>query len=164
MSESVTVSIDGHVAVVTLNRPDKANAVSMEMFDALGDVGERLAAERSVRAVVLQGAGGNFCAGIDVAVFAQDDVGIDASWLAPGDRSPANRFQRAAYVWRELPAPVICAINGVAYGAGLQISLGADIRYAAADVQAWFGWDRKGIVVRGKDVQGNWRNAPSPSL
>ena len=135
MSETVTVSIDGHLAVVTLNRPDKANAVSMEMFDALGDAGERLAAEPSVRAVVLQGAGTNFCAGIDVNIFASDDLVIDADSLAPGKRSPANRFQRSAYVWRELPVPVICAITGIAYGAGLQIALGADLRYAAPNAQ-----------------------------
>jgi len=135
MSESVTVSIDGHLAVVTLNRPDKANAVSLEMFDALGDAGEQLAADPTIRAVVLQGAGDNFCAGIDVSIFGQDDAVIDAESMAPGGRSPANRFQRAAYVWRELPVPVICAITGVAYGAGLQIALGADLRYATADVR-----------------------------
>lgn len=135
MSETVSVSIDGRLAVVTLNRPDKANAVSMEMFDALGDAGERLAADRTIRAVVLQGAGVNFCAGIDVSIFAQDETVIDAKSMAPGGRSPANRFQRAAYVWRELPVPVVCAITGVAYGAGLQIALGADLRYATADAK-----------------------------
>jgi enoyl-CoA hydratase/carnithine racemase len=146
MSESVTVSIDGHVAVVTLNRPNKANAVSMEMFDALGDAGETLAAERSVRAVVLQGAGTNFCAGIDVSIFAQQDLVIDADSLAPWGQSPANRFQRAAYVWRELPVPVICAITGIAYGAGLQIALGADLRYAAPDAQLSIMETRWGLI------------------
>jgi len=135
MSDSVNVSIDGHLAVVTLNRPDKANAVSLEMFDALGDAGERLARDASIRAVVVKGAGANFCAGIDVSVFGRDEVAIDANSLAPGEQSPANRFQRAAYVWREIPAPVICAITGVAFGAGLQIALGADLRYATPDAQ-----------------------------
>jgi len=135
MSESVNVSIDGHLAVVTLNRPDKANAVSLEMFDALGDAGETLARDASIRAVVVKGAGANFCAGIDVSIFGQDEVVIDAKSLAPGGQSPANRFQRAAYVWRELPVPVICAITGVAFGAGLQIALAADLRYATPDAQ-----------------------------
>lgn len=135
MSETVSVSIDGHLAVVTLNRPDKANAVSLEMFDALGDAGERLATDQSVRAVVIHGAGANFCAGIDISIFGQEGTVIDARSMAPGAHSPANRFQRAAYVWRELPVPVICAISGVAFGAGLQIALGADLRYARCDAQ-----------------------------
>ncbi len=53
--------------------------------------------------------------------------------MAPVEGSPANLFQRAAYVWREVPVPVICAISGVAFGAGLQIAMGADIRYARPD-------------------------------
>lgn len=139
MSDSVDVTIDKNLAIVTLNRPEKANAVSLEMFDALGDAGETLATEKAVRAVVLRGAGANFCAGIDVSIFGHDDAVIDAvidaESMAPGAQSPANRFQRAAYVWRELPVPVICAITGVAFGAGLQIALGADLRYATADAK-----------------------------
>ena len=133
MSEPVTISIDGHVAQVTLNRPDKANALNLEMFDALGDTGKELAADRSLRAVVLHGAGPNFCAGIDIDIFRRGDVVVDAQSMAPVEPSSANRFQRAAYAWRELPIPVICAINGVAYGAGLQVALGADLRYATAE-------------------------------
>lgn len=132
MSDPLTISIEDHVATVTLNRPDKANAVNFAMFDALGAAGRELAANRSVRAVVLAGAGENFCAGIDVSLF-QGGFDIGASELQPAADSPANRFQSAAYVWRELPVPVICAIQGVAFGAGLQIALGADLRYARPD-------------------------------
>ncbi|MDH3612308.1 MAG: crotonase/enoyl-CoA hydratase family protein [Gammaproteobacteria bacterium] len=135
MSEPVTLSIDGHIAQVMLNRPDKANALNLEMFDALGDAGKKLASDRSLRAVILHGAGANFCAGIDVDLFRQGDVIVDAQSMAPVAPSPANRFQRAAYAWRELPIPVICAITGVAYGGGLQIALGADLRYAAGDAR-----------------------------
>jgi enoyl-CoA hydratase/carnithine racemase len=135
MSDPVTVQIDDHIATVTLNRPDKANAVSLEMFDALGEAGRELAADRSVRAVVLAGTGDNFCAGIDISIFQDQGFQFDASALAPLENSPANRFQSAAYAWRELPVPVICAIRGVAYGAGLQIALGADLRYARPDAQ-----------------------------
>ena len=95
------------------------------MFDELGETGVKLASESSVRAVVLRGAGGNFCAGIDVSVFGSTDLAIDAAALAPLVGRIANRFQLAATVWRDLPVPVICAIDGVAYGAGLQIALGA---------------------------------------
>lgn len=135
MSDSVTIEIEDHIATVTLNRPEKANAVSLDMFDALGEAGRELAANRTVRAVVLTGAGDNFCAGIDINIFQDQDFQFDASALAPREDSPANRFQSAAYVWRELEMPVICAIRGVAFGAGLQIALGADLRYARADAQ-----------------------------
>lgn len=132
MSDPLKIIVDDHVATVTLNRPSKANAVNLEMFDALHEAGRELAADRSVRAVILAGAGDNFCAGIDVSLF---DGGFDvqASSMQPVGDSPANRFQLAAYVWRELPVPVICAIHGVAFGAGLQIALGADLRYARPD-------------------------------
>ncbi len=133
MSEPVRVSINDHIAEVTLNRPDKANAVSLEMFDALGEAGKLLASNRSVRAVVLSGAGDNFCAGIDIGLFQDEEFVFDDEALAPIQGSIANRFQRAAFTWRELPVPVICAIKGVAYGAGLQIALGADLRYARPD-------------------------------
>jgi len=107
----------------------------MAMFDELGQLGASLATDRSVRAVVLRGSGENFCAGIDLDIFSNSDAGIDAKALAPLEGTPANRFQRAAYVWRELPVPVICAIEGVAFGAGLQIALGADLRYATPDAR-----------------------------
>jgi len=133
MTDRVKVSIEDHVAVVTLNRPEKHNALDAEMFAALADSGQRLAGDRSVRAVVLEGSGVNFCTGLDTSIFAAGDAVINAAALAPMEGSLANRFQRAAYVWREVPVPVICAISGIAYGGGLQIALGADLRYARAD-------------------------------
>jgi len=135
MGNTVRVDIEAHVANVTLSRPEKMNAVSLEMFAQLGEIGDSIAADRSVRAVVLSGAGDCFCAGIDTAIFANNGLGLDASAMAPQASSPANLFQRAAYVWREIPVPVICAIQGVAFGAGLQVALGADIRYATPDAR-----------------------------
>ena len=130
MSERLHIEVEGGVAHVILNRPDKHNAVDMQMFDEIGAIGERLASEPSLRAVVLSGAGENFCAGIDTSVFTDSDGKLEPDSLAPMADSPANRFQRAAFAWRELPVPVICAIHGVAFGAGTQIALGADLRYA----------------------------------
>ena len=129
MSDRVNIAIDGHVAVITLNRPDKHNAVDLAMFAALADAGEQLASNRTVRAIVLRGAGPSFCAGIDISIF-RPGAGVDAEKLAPGAASPANFFQRAAYIWREVPVPVLAALHGSVFGAGLQIALGADLRYA----------------------------------
>lgn len=135
MSDRLKVSIEGHVAEVVLDRPDKHNAVDLAMFDELGRTGAKLATDTSLRAVVLRGAGDNFCAGIDVAIFGDPETAIDAAALAPLQGRTANRFQHAATTWRELPVPVLCAINGVAYGAGLQIALGADLRFATPDAR-----------------------------
>ena len=133
MSEPVQVSITDHIAQVTMNRPDKANAVNLAMFDALSEAGRELAENRAIRVVVLTGAGDNFCAGIDVSLLQDEEFEIDAKALSPLPDSPANRFQAAAYAWRQLPVPVICAIRGVAFGAGFQIAMGADLRYARPD-------------------------------
>jgi len=146
MSDRLLITIEGHVAEVLLNRPEKHNAVDMRMFDELGDVATRLAAETSVRAVVLSGAGDNFCAGIDTAIFSEPGAAIDPASMAPREGSVANRFQRAAYVWRELPIPVICAIRGVAFGAGVQIALGADLRYATVDARLSIMEIRWGLI------------------
>lgn len=137
MTDRVKVSIDAenHVADVVLNRAGKMNAVDHEMFEALASAADRLTAEKSVRAVVLRGAGGNFCAGIDLSVLAGSDMDFEKALNTPIEPSAANIFQRAAYAWRELPVPVICAIEGVAFGAGMQIALGADIRYASPDAK-----------------------------
>ncbi len=146
MTERVQINIEAHVAEVTLNRPDKMNAVDLKMFTALGDAADKIANERSVRAVVLRGAGDNFCAGIDLSVLSDSSLDFGAALATPVDPSPANVFQRAAYAWRELPMPVICAIHGVAFGAGLQIALGADIRYASPDARLSIMEAKWGII------------------
>lgn len=146
MTERVQIEIDAHVAQVILNRPDKMNAVDVRMFTALGEAADQVAGEKSVRAVVLSGAGDNFCAGIDLSVLSDSSLDFRAALTTPVDPSPANLFQRAAYAWRELPMPVICAINGVAFGAGLQIALGADIRYASPDARFSVMESKWGII------------------
>jgi enoyl-CoA hydratase/carnithine racemase len=141
MNDRVLCSIKEGVADVRLNRPDKLNALDLAMFDALVATGRSLLRERGLRSVVLSGEGRAFCAGLDFSSFAA--MAGDAS---PGPRparqlfdrdpeSPANFAQRAAWIWTELPVPVIAAIHGVAYGGGLQIALGADIRYVAPDAR-----------------------------
>ena len=124
MSTRVQISIDNHVAEVLLNRPEKHNALDMKMF----------------------GAGDNFCAGIDLSIFSDPGDAIDPASMAPQSGSHANRFQRAAFAWREIPVPVICAIRGVAFGGGAQIALGADLRYAAPDAKLSIMEIRWGLI------------------
>jgi enoyl-CoA hydratase/carnithine racemase len=132
-NDRVIVSVHGGVADVRLNRPQKLNALDLAMFDGLIAAGRRLAADSGVRAVVLSGEGRAFCAGLDFKSFMSGGSGADL--LAPEAGSLANRAQRAAWVWQEVPVPVIAAISGVAFGGGLQIALGADIRYATPDAE-----------------------------
>lgn len=136
MSDRVRIDIENHVATVMLNRADKHNAVDTAMFEALAAAGDSIRSDSSVRAVVLHGAGKNFCSGIDVSVFGGDGIGaVGDNLMDPREHSPANIFQSAAWVWQEVQVPVIAALQGVVFGAGLQIALGADIRYAAPDVR-----------------------------
>jgi enoyl-CoA hydratase/carnithine racemase len=142
----VSLDLRDSVATVRLERPDKRNAVNLEMFGELATCGQELSADHAVRAVVLAGAGDVFCAGLDLGLFESAGPAALHDLLSPQDGSPANYFQRAALVWRELPVPVICAVHGVAYGAGLQIALGADIRIAAPDTRVSIMEVRWGLV------------------
>jgi enoyl-CoA hydratase/carnithine racemase len=136
--ERVKIEIAESVAEVTLNRPNKLNALDPAMFEAIIAAGERLSRLAGLRAVVLTGAGRGFCSGLDKETFAA----MLAHGRAPGlddlmarTHGIANHFQQAAYIWRTLPVPVTAAIHGVALGGGLQIALGADIRYVAPDAR-----------------------------
>lgn len=131
MDERVTIHIDQGVADVRLNRADKLNAIDPAMFQALAEAGRKLGQDNTVRAVVLSGEGRAFCAGLDFESFRSMEGRSQNGGSELTNRngeSLANRAQLAAWVWTELPVPVIAAIHGFAFGGGLQIALGADIR------------------------------------
>jgi len=131
----VSTEIDGHVAHVTLTRPDKMNAVDPEMAEAIVAAGHTLAENPDIRAVVLSGEGRAFCAGLDVMSFAALAHGDPAALVLPRHHGDSNLFQEVAMVWHRLPVPVIAALHGAVYGAGFQLALGADIRIAAPDAE-----------------------------
>lgn len=145
MSDRVTVSVTDGVADVRMNRPDKLNALDPAMFAALGEVGDALAADPGVRAVVLSGEGRGFCAGLDFGSFQAMADRPDADGGGSRERKVdlgarpdgriTNRGQHAVYVWTSMPAPVIAAVHGVALGGGCQIALGADLRIVAPDAR-----------------------------
>jgi len=134
MTQAVLTDIKNGIATVTLNRPDKKNAMSFEMMTQIVEAAENLRHTDKLRAVILTGAGGCFCSGIDVGnlmAAAQDMAGIRARMLNPTTHAPANEFQAPATIWATLDVPVIAAIQGVCFGAGAQLALGADFRIAA---------------------------------
>jgi enoyl-CoA hydratase/carnithine racemase len=131
---------DDGVAQVRLARPDKMNALDSAMFDGLVAVGAALQQQSGLRAVVLHGEGRAFCAGLDMGRFgdmAQSSGAASAGFSSLHVRTHglANAFQQVAWQWRLLPVPVVCAVQGVAFGGGLQIALGADVRLLAPDAR-----------------------------
>ncbi|GGY59443.1 crotonase/enoyl-CoA hydratase family protein [Marinobacter zhanjiangensis] len=141
MSETVQVIRTEHEGVVEirLNRPDKMNALDTGMFNNLANVGEELKKDPTLRAVVISGEGRCFCAGLDMGNFSKmaegGGAGVSGNGLEPRTHGASNLAQYVAMVWREVPVPVIAAVHGVCFGGGLQVALGADIRYATPDSQ-----------------------------
>ncbi|WP_298441466.1 crotonase/enoyl-CoA hydratase family protein [uncultured Ferrimonas sp.] len=132
MEPRVACQITDCVAVVTLQRPEKHNALDMAMFKAIISVQRRLAKQRDLRGVILTGAGVDFCTGIDVKSLLSDPkqaARLLWKWW-PGQ---ANMAQRVSTGWRDLPVPVMAVLQGKVWGGGLQIALGADFRFGHHD-------------------------------
>jgi len=128
---AVAIGMDAGVAHVRLDRPAKLNALSPGMFGGIVAAIEHLSGLADLRCVVLSGEGRSFCAGIDLAALAGGEIAP----LGLRTHGEANAMQFCATGWRSLPVPVIAAITGHCFGAGLQIALGADIRLAAPDAR-----------------------------
>jgi len=145
----VLVSFDSGVLRVTLNRPEKLNALNPEMHKLLRQALERAAEEREVRAVLLSGAGRGFCAGQDLS---ERDVSPGA---APIDLSVSlgSYYNPLVRRLRELPKPVVCAVNGVAAGAGANLALACDIVLAGRSAFFIQSFSRIGLVP---DAGGTW--------
>ncbi|MBK9178099.1 MAG: enoyl-CoA hydratase/isomerase family protein [Acidimicrobiales bacterium] len=132
---------DGHVAVLTLNRPDRLNAISGAM---LAELSERLVEadrDRAVRAIVLTGAGRGFCAGLDLKDQSSGQgltVGAAVNELELRTAPPV--------VLHEVDTPTICALNGGAAGYGMDLALGCDIRLAADTAKLAAAFCRRGIL------------------
>ncbi len=146
--DRISITIDeAGVADVRLNRPDKMNALDPVMFAALIEAADSLAADPSVRCVVLSGEGRAFCAGLDFSSFqgmadGSRDSSVDEVVAEPRPAPDAtedgritHRGQQAVYGWTSLPVPVIGAIHGHALGGGIQLALGTDIRFVHPDTK-----------------------------
>ncbi|MBB6123364.1 enoyl-CoA hydratase-related protein [Sphingobium subterraneum] len=134
MTKLVLESRVADIATITFNRPEARNALNEEMLCALPDIARRLAADRDIRAVIVTGAGGAFCAGGDVKDMVEDErahAGEDFEKRVDAIREQME-FSRLLH---EMPKPTLAVISGSAAGAGLSIALACDYRIAASDAK-----------------------------
>ncbi|TDT30920.1 crotonase/enoyl-CoA hydratase family protein [Naumannella halotolerans] len=152
-TDLVTCEIADGIAEVRLNRPDRHNGMNAEVFRALIRIGHDLARDKQVRGVLLTGNGPSFCAGLDFkgVSFAPKDL---LPQFIPNPLRGTNMFQEACWVWRRIPAPVAAAVHGNCFGAGIQLALGADFRFATTDSK-WSVMEAKwGLVPDCSGVRG----------
>ncbi len=127
MYENINVTVESCIATITLNRPEKLNAFIGHMRRDLAQALEHAASDRSIRVVILTGAGRGFCAGADVAYMAElmerQDVEEFTRLLGAG--------RRVVTAIRQMAKPVIASVNGAAYGAGFNLALACDLRIAS---------------------------------
>lgn len=121
------------IVELRLNRPEKRNALSFELLKELLSTGKSLRKRKDIRAVLLTGAGPSFCAGIDLTDLRNPKNRFTA--LIELLKPKSNFFQKVFLIWRQLPVPVIAAIHGHCFGAGMQLALGADFRVATPDAE-----------------------------
>lgn len=134
-------SVSAHIATIRLNRPERKNAFTLEMVDQWAEALRSAENDRDVRVVVLAGTGDAFCAGIDLDMFADRE----RTPLAEKELL-AKRVHQVAYAAEGLSKPYLAAVNGVAVGAGMDMALMADIRFAAASARFSEGYVRVGLV------------------
>ncbi len=140
MTETLLQQQDGAVVTLTLNRPDRLNAIVPELSAALLEALGRIGQDGSIGAVVLTGAGRGFCAGGDV-----QGMGGRAE-LALADRTRQLRgWAEISRLLSEIPQVTICALNGVAAGAGLSLALACDLRIAAESARLTTAFLRMGL-------------------
>lgn len=131
MSSTLEVTLPRpEIAVLTLNRPDKLNALSYELVEALHDALDAAGNDNTVRVVVLTGAGRGFCSGLDLSTPNPDEAGGGTEFPRSGMRWQERIAELTAKIHR-LRQPVIAAVNGVAYGGGFGIAAACDIRLAS---------------------------------
>src|SRR6516225_246961 len=151
-TEDLLAEIDGGVAVITMNRPDRRNAFSQAMLSAMAEVLAQVETDEAVGCVVLTGAGGAFCAGGDVKSMAASPAGPGRSLDAAIHRQRLNQRATSGRLWG-MPKPTIAAIAGPAAGAGLSLALVCDLRYAVPGAVLTTAFAR---VAFAGDYGGTW--------
>lgn len=143
--KTLTIETSDDIITLTLNRPKKKNAMSFVMMRELIAAATDIRDNKAIRAVILTGAGDSFCSGIDLGDLNQPKNQAFALWelIKPWQ----SLFQHACLVWRDLPVPVIAALQGHCLGAGLQLALAADIRVGKPDCQVAIMEAKWGLVA-----------------
>ncbi len=143
--KSVVVEIEDGIAQVRLNRPKAHNGMDFDMLDSVLAAAESLLGKRDLRAVIIAGEGPSFCAGLDFKTVLGDKkraaIGYAQLWLPY-----INKFQRWSLAWRDIGVPVIAAVHGNCFGAGIQLALGADIRVATPDARLSIMESKWGLI------------------
>ena len=136
MTKPYLIEMSGAVATVTLNRPERLNALVFDAYASLRDYFAALALNTSIRAVILTGAGRGFCSGGDV----RDVIGPLTTMKPKQVRDFVKMTCDVVANIRKAPQPVIAALNGVAFGGGAVIALACDLRYAAPEAKIAFSF------------------------
>ncbi|QZA80064.1 crotonase/enoyl-CoA hydratase family protein [Deefgea piscis] len=141
---NLLLEIKGPIAYVSLNRPEKRNAMSFSLLMDLVETAKQLKKNKQIRCVILMGQGESFSAGIDLNDLNQSKNRLFAFWqlIKPGQ----SIFQKAFLIWQTLPFPVIAVLHGHCFGAGMQLALAADFRISAPDCQLSIMESRWGLV------------------
>lgn len=143
---------DGPICWITLNRPERMNAVTPELYDALGEAVARAAEDAAVLAVVLTGAGRAFCAGRDLKAPAAHPVATPGDWVEQRVEY-LRRHARIAFLLHDMPKPTIAMINGSCAGAGLSLAGACDLRVAAEGAVLTSAFVKAGLPG---DMGGTW--------
>lgn len=153
MSEAtVLYEVRGSVALITLNRPQALNSFTRRMHQELGVALDGIAADRSVRAAVITGAGRGFCAGADLAEF---DFAPGPNLVERADPGPIieQQFNPTVRKLMALRVPTVAAVNGVAAGAGASLAMTCDLAVAASNASFIQAFSRIGLIP---DAGGSW--------
>lgn len=141
--KSLLLEKDGHVAVLTLNRPEKMNAINADMREYFPVALQEIQEDDSIRALIITGAGRGFCSGADVAV------------QAAGPQAETSRKTNLKLVgdlilgFEKINKPIIAAVNGVAAGIGLTLALACDLRLASTNARFSAIWVKRGLIADG---------------
>lgn len=141
ITKEITVEQTGGLATVSLNRPDKLNALTLDMRADLLKVFRRLDADTNVRAVLLRSEGRAFCAGADVSSMGKDNI--------IGDRDRVLRAHQMILAIHNINKPVICALRGAAVGVGLSIALACDVIVASDTAKLALVFKKIGLAMDG---------------